>query len=77
MSKACVFRKNTDSNVNFNIVNKYRLKKLLENKRTSIYSNEEMRVSIDKSVVRVLIFDENNIKLLENLRGYFYGNDYE
>lgn len=77
MIKNCVFRKPTVSNDNFNIIHKFGLNKLLENKRTSIYSNEEMRVSIDKNVIRILIFDDKNTELLENLRGCFYGNDYQ
>lgn len=77
MIKTCVFRKPTVSNDNFDIIHRFNLNKLLSNNRTSIYSNDEMRVSIDKKVIRVLIYDDRNITLLEKLRGYFYGDEYQ
>lgn len=76
MNKTCVFQKPTASNDNLNIIHKFSLDKILENKRTTIYCNEEMRVSIDKNVIRILIFDSDNTNLIEKLRGYFYGNEY-
>ena len=59
------------------MVHKFNLNEVLKNKRTSIYQNEYVRVSIDKQVVRVLLFDEKNIDLLEKMRKYFYGEEYE
>lgn len=74
MNKNCVFHLPSDSN---DMVHKFNLNEVLKNKRTSIYQNEYVRVSIDKQVVRVLLFDEKNIDLLEKMRKYFYGEEYE
>lgn len=76
MIKTCVFHKPTASNSIFDIINKFGLNKLLENKRTSIYFNDQMRVSIDKKVIRVLIYDDKNTNLIEKIRGYFYDDIY-
>lgn len=74
MNKSYVFRplNNTD---NSQLIHKFGLNYVLSNGRTSIYENSNMRLSIDKKVIRVLLFDDNKI-LLENLRNYFYGEEY-
>lgn len=75
MNKTCTFRAPTDDKVNI-LVYTFHLKLLLSNERTSIYENEYMRLCIDKKVIRVLIFDKNNTLLIEKLRTYFYGDEY-
>lgn len=52
------------------------LKKILSNSRTVIYQSNEMRLSIDEKVVRVMLFDKNNDALLEKIREFFYGEKY-
>ncbi|MBD5395898.1 MAG: hypothetical protein HDR71_16925 [Lachnospiraceae bacterium] len=74
MYKNCVFRLPANSN---DMIYKFNLNQLLTNSRTSIYQNDFARFSIDNKVVRVLLFDENNIDLLEQIRTYFYGDAYE
>lgn len=73
MTKSCVFRLPLDS---YKIIDKFNLKKVLINKRTSIYENENMRFSFDNKVLRVLIFNEDE-NILNNLYDYFYGGQYE
>lgn len=53
------------------------LKKILSNDRTTIYQNNNMRLSVDEKHIRVLLFDESNTSLLEKLREYFYGYEYK
>ncbi len=74
MSKRYVFHLPSDPN---DMVHKFHLNKVLKNARTSIYQNEYARFSIDKQVVRVLLFDDQNIDILEKVRNYFYGEEYE
>lgn len=73
MTKSLVFNLPSDS---VDMVHIFKLEKLLSNARTSIYQNDDMRLSIDTKVVRVLLFNENNANLLEQIRKYFYGEDY-
>ena len=75
MNKSCVFR--LPNTFNENSVLKFGLQKILSNDRTTIFQNDQMRFCVDKTVVRVLIFDENNKSLLENLRMFFYGEEYD
>lgn len=53
------------------------LQKILSNSRTTIYQNEEMRLCIDEKIVRIKLFDNNNYKLIEKLREFFYGEEYK
>lgn len=71
MIKTYVFHKPTASSGVFDIINKLNLNKLLENKRTSIYCNDQMRMSVDKKVIRVLVYDDKNTNLIEKIRGCF------
>lgn len=74
MNKSYVFRVLTEAK-NLQLVHKFKLEKILSNDRTTIYENSEMRLCVDKKVVRVLLFEENKL-LLENLRNFFYGEKY-
>ena len=58
------------------MVNTFGLEKVLSNERTDIYQNDDMKLSVDERVIRVILFDEKNISLLEKLREYFYGKEY-
>lgn len=75
MIKNCVFQLSTNSKEN--MIQTFDLHQITSNNRTSIFQNEEMRFCIDKKVIRVVLFDKDNEILLEKLRKYFYGEEYE
>lgn len=75
MTKNCVFVKPHYSEKN--ITENFGLEKILSNARTSIYQNDDMRLCIDKSVIRVLIFNNENVSLINRVYKYFYGEQYE
>ncbi len=74
MIKTCVFHLPNNSK---EMIHKFKLNKILSNSRTSIYENENMRFCIDSKVVRVLLYNGTDNKLLEQVRNYFYGDKYE
>ena len=75
MIKNCVFR--LPANSKEDMISTFNLQPILSNGRTSIFQNNEMRFCIDKKVVRIILFDDSNMILLEKLRKYFYGEEYE
>lgn len=75
MIKNCVFQLPNDSKDK--MAETFNLNHILSNDRTMIFQNDEMRFCVDKKVVRVIIFDEANICLLEKIRHYFYGDEYD
>lgn len=40
---------------------------------TTMYENDDLRVSIDDSIIRILVYDGENYKLLRQLKTIFYG----
>ncbi|MEY8265145.1 hypothetical protein AALA79_02010 [Lachnospiraceae bacterium 64-25] len=74
MSKICVFHLPSDPK---DMIHKFNLNEVLRNTRTSIYQNEYVRFSIDRQVVRVLLYDDQNVDIMEKVRSYFYGEEYE
>lgn len=58
-------------------IHTFNLKKIKNTDRSSIYENSFSRFSIGKNTVRVLLFDANDTELLEKIRNYFYGDEYE
>ena len=34
----------------------------LKNKRTSVWENNDLQISIDKSIIRILIYSKNDIQ---------------
>ena len=76
MNKVCIFKTPFDSKEKSKIIEKFALKERIKSCRVDIYENEEMRVSIEKVITRVLIYDGNNTNLLERLREFFYGEEY-
>ena len=58
MSRNCVFQ--LPENSKEDMIGTFKLDKVLSNNRTDIFQNAEMRVSMDKKVVRVVVFDANN-----------------
>lgn len=75
MIRNCVFK--LPANSKENIMDIFNLQLILSNNRTKIFQNQEMRLCVDKKVARVILFDNNNVILLEKLRNYFYGEEYE
>lgn len=43
------------------------LQKTFKNYRTKIWENNEIQISIDKTIIRILIFDKNKIMYYKNL----------
>lgn len=74
MIKTCVFHLPSDSK---DMIHKFKLNKVLSNSRTTIYENGNMRLSVDRKVVRILLYNANDNVLLEQIRSYFYGEEYE
>ena len=75
MTKRFVFRLPEGSKDN--IIHGFNLKERLSNERTSIYENKDMRFSIDKKIVRVIIFNGDDYELQNKIQKYFYGGNYE
>lgn len=75
MNKSCVFLR-PDNSEN-DIARKFNLYNLVKNSRLSIFENEQMRFSIGNKVIYVTFFDEKNEKLIEKVKNYFYGEEYE
>ena len=71
MTKSFIFQLPLDSN---QVLDKFKLKKIVSNERTTVYQNEKMRFSFDKCVLRILLFDRDIIK---NLYDYFYDEQYK
>ncbi len=78
MGKTYMFRIPTTCKDKYQLVKELNLdlKYVVSNQRTAIYQNSDMRLSLDKTVARVLLFDGNNRTLLEKIRKYFYGEEY-
>ncbi len=53
------------------IVKNYGLNKTLSNKRTIIFENEFMKVSIDKKIIRLNIY-KGNFELAKQLKHFLY-----
>lgn len=73
MTNCYVFNLPNDST---DMIHTFNLKPILSNERTSIYQNEFARFSIDKKVVRVLVYSKEDYSLLQKIRNYFYGEHY-
>lgn len=58
------------------MIKRYNLQVLMSNDRTTICQNKDMRVSFDKLVARVLLFENTDNNLIEELNTYFYGENY-
>lgn len=43
------------------------LKKSFKNRRTTIWESNDIQISIDKSIIRILIFSKNDIAHYRNL----------
>lgn len=49
------------------IINNLNLKKSFKNKRTTIWENDNLKVSIDNSIIRVLIYSKDDILVYTDL----------
>lgn len=73
MCQALVF---SQKSINIeNLVKEFSLNFVFTNTRTTIYENDNMRLSIDDTVMRVLVFEANDYKFIDRLKRYFYGDD--
>lgn len=70
MTKNLIFIK--PKNKENQIINDFNLQEVLKNDRTHIYQNKELRMSFDKEVIRVLVFNSEDKNLIETLEKYFY-----
>lgn len=56
-----------------NILDKYNLEKTFKNFRTEIWENDDIQISIDRTIIRVLIFKPKDILYYnEFFRGKYY-----
>lgn len=74
MTKTLIFH--LSNNTQEDIINYFNLNFILQNSRTTIYSNDNMRLCFDKSVIRILVFNKDNKDLLKKIYKYFYKNAY-
>lgn len=49
------------------IIKNYKMVNTLKNKRTSIWENDDLQISIDKSIIRILIFSKDDISYYTNI----------
>lgn len=50
----------------FSIIKELNMENTLKNKRTSIWENEDLQISIDKALIRILIYSDNDIQHYSN-----------
>lgn len=73
MTNNYVFHIPNDSS---DMIHTFNLQPILSNERTSIYQNEFARFSIDRKVVRILLYNNSDCLLLQKIQNYFYGEQY-
>lgn len=44
------------------LINKLKMKKTLENYRTKIWENDDIQISIDRLIIRILIYSKKDIE---------------
>ena len=55
------------------IIKNLNLKNTLKNRRTSIWENDDLEISIDRTIIRVLIFKSKDISYYNKFfRGKYY-----
>lgn len=62
MNNYIILNKKKNINKISNILNDLELKKTFKNKRTEIWENDDLQISIDKSIIRILIFSNNDVE---------------
>lgn len=55
-----------------NILDKYNMEKTFKNFRTEIWENDDIQISIDRTIIRVLIFKSKDISYYNE---FFRGNE--
>ena len=63
------YRENIDTE---KLIRDFSLQLVLKNDRTSIFENADMRVCVDKLVIRVLVYDEQHCGVGQKVKEYFY-----
>lgn len=51
------------------IIYDLKLKNTLKNKRTCMWENNDIEISIDKSIIRILIYNNDDIQYYNNMIG--------
>ena len=54
------------------ILEKFKLIEVFNNKRTCILENDDISFSIDKKVIRVFLYNDKDKVLLNTVKDYFY-----
>ncbi len=60
--KYIILNKNKNSKKIKTLIKKLNLSKCIENKRTTIWQNGDIQISIDKSIIRILIYSINDVE---------------
>ena len=48
------------------IIKNYNLKNTLKNRRTSIWENDDLEISIDKYIIRIMIYSNEDVQYYTN-----------
>lgn len=67
MSKYIILNKKKNIKQILNIIEKLCLKNTLKNSRTSIWENDDIQISIDKTIIRILIYSNEDICYYTNI----------
>ena len=59
------------------IAKRFKLKSIVKNQRAEIFQNDDMRFNVQNKVIYVTFFENENKTLIENVKNYFYGEEYE
>lgn len=75
MIERCVFLRPKD--LKEEIARRFNLESIVANAETEIFQNDDMRFFVQKDIVYVTFFKRENENLIENVKGYFYGEEYD
>lgn len=62
MNNYIILNKNRNIKRITNLLKSHNLLKSFKNSRTEIWENDDLQISIDKSIIRVLIFSEHDLE---------------
>lgn len=67
MSNYITLSKKTNTKKVLKTIKQLGLKKCLKNSRTSIWENDDLQISIDKSIIRILIYSKDDISYYNSI----------
>lgn len=67
MSNYIVLNKSKNKKKVLDLIKDLGLIKILQNKRTIMYQNDDLEISIDKSIIRVLIYNKEDVQYYKQL----------